>query len=136
MKKKAKVLGAKKADRNHAVVLIEGGEGYRKKPCDECPWRSDLPTGVFPPEAFRISAHTSYDMADTTFACHMQGKENPATCAGFLLRSDHNLAVRMALANGKLKPLEEPGVPLYDSYRQMAEANGVAPDDPILERSR
>jgi hypothetical protein len=115
-----------------------GAYSYRRAPCAECPWRKDSPVGAFPAEAYRISASTAYDMADNVFACHMSGSECPATCAGFLLQgADHNLAVRMRLASGVLDPGSiRSDVELYGSYREMAEVNGVDPDDPVLARCR
>jgi len=72
------------------------------------------------------------------FACHMSGSAKPATCAGFLLRgATHNIDFRLAVITGKIGPddLRET-VPLHPSYRAMAKANGVSPDDPALERCR
>ncbi|MCW4649297.1 DUF6283 family protein [Pseudomonas aeruginosa] len=94
--------------------------------------------GEFPAEAFRISAHTAYDLAKETFACHSSGAEKPATCAGFLLKgADHNLAIRMAYLEGRLTAdFEDGGHALFESYREMAIANGVDPDDPVLKPCR
>lgn len=55
-------------------------------------------------------------------------------CAGWLLRgAHHNASIQRAVEDGTL-PLPElpPGVELYDSYEEMAVANGVDPDDPAL----
>lgn len=132
-------------DGAHRVLTLDGQRGsaarhaHRARPCEECPWRSDLPTGAFPAAAFRHSARTAYDMAQTTFACHRQGKEKPATCAGFLLRgADDNLAIRFAVMKGRLNPraVDDGGFPLYASYRAMAVANGVAADDQVLAPCR
>jgi len=126
------------ADDQHRVVTVKGGRGsYRKKPCPDCPWRKDS-IGVFPAEAFRISAHTAYDMSDHTFGCHDSGTEKPATCAGFLLRgANHNLSVRMGYFNGRFKDdVTDGGHDLHDSYRAMAEANGVDSEDPVLDPCR
>jgi hypothetical protein len=134
-------------DGEHAVVTVvpkREGEGdgkmvHRREPCEQCPWRSDLPTGVFPPDAFKRSASTSYDQAMSKFACHMSGSEKPATCAGFLLRgADNNIGVRMAAMTGSYDPrtVTDGGKPLYDSYRDMAEANGVDPKDSALDKCR
>lgn len=109
------------------------------RPCPQCPWRTDSPIGRFPAEAFRHSAATAYDMASNTFACHMAGKNQPLTCAGFLLRGAmHNLAIRMATIRGRLdlRDVTDGGIDLYSSYRAMAIANGVAADDPILQPCR
>lgn len=134
----AKVIDTTPADEFHQVATVQGGNGaYMRHPCAECPWRVDR-AGSFPAEAFRISANTAYDMATRTFGCHMAGREHPATCAGFLLRgADHNLTVRLRWADGTIQPDEiSTDAELHDSYRAMAEANGVAPDDPALRRCR
>ncbi|NRB41637.1 MAG: hypothetical protein HRU20_24730 [Pseudomonadales bacterium] len=57
-------------DENHQVVTVEGVDRkYMKRPCPDCPWRKDA-VGVFPAQAFRVSAHTSYDMNEHSFGCH------------------------------------------------------------------
>jgi len=118
----------------------EGKRLYRRKPCKTCPWRRDAAIGRFPAEAFRKSAETAYDLARESFACHEQGVENPATCAGFLLRgADHNLSVRIAVRTGQLDldaVSNADDVDLFGSYREMAVANGVDPDDPRLRPCR
>ncbi|MFI6594947.1 DUF6283 family protein [Nonomuraea sp. NPDC050536] len=116
------------------VSLVGGGRCFQTRPCPSCPWRRDSPVGVFPPEAFRHSARTAYDLATTKFACHTSGSEHPKTCAGFLLRgASDNLSVRMSFADysGVHSTVE-----LYDDYREMAVANGVHPDDPALAPCR
>lgn len=127
------------ADENNAVVTVVGGEGHCRVPCPECPWRPEN-AGNFPAEAFRISAPTAYDMADRTFACHMAGTERPTTCAGALLSSggEHNLAVRMRILKGDFRwdDVSDGDADLFESYRDMAEANGVDPDDPVLGPTR
>ncbi len=135
----ATITGVRPADDNHQVVSTKGGgHAYRRKPCPDCPWRRDARIGEFPAEAYRHSAETAYDMAMEKFGCHQSGSEKPATCAGFLLRgADHNLGVRMAVIYGDLDLREvSSDVELYDSYREMAEANGVDPDDPVLRPCR
>lgn len=134
-------LRRRHADAEHDVVTVKsptGAFGYRREPCPHCPWRRDQPTGRFPAEAFRHSAETAHDMSTHMFGCHMSGTEKPQHCAGFLLRgAQHNLAVRVAAMKDRidLDAVHSP-VPLYGSYREMAEANGVAPDDPALAPCR
>jgi len=133
------VLYRRNADENHNVAMVEGGRSqYRRVPCGGCPWRVDQ-IGEFPAEAFRISAPTAYDMSDRMFGCHESGVDNPTTCAGFLLRgAQDNLAARMAVVTGRidLRQLNDGGLELHDSYRAMAEANGVDPDDDVLRDCR
>lgn len=122
-----------------SVVAKSAGKGaYRKKVCPTCPWRLDAEVGRFPADAFRDSASTAKDGAMNTFACHESGVEAVQTCAGFLrANSAHNVGVRIAIACGSFDPgklVED--VPLYDSYRDMAIANGVPADDPAIAECR
>jgi len=108
---------------------------HRKQPCAECPWRMDVPPGVFPAEAFRTSAPTAYDGAISTFGCHMSKHVAISTCAGFLLRhSENNIGIRLARGRDRYEDgkVVDGGAPVYPSYREMAVANGVSPDDPSL----
>jgi hypothetical protein len=77
-------------------------------------------------------------MAENTFACHSSGTKRPATCAGFLLRgAGHNLSVRLAYIQGQIQDdLDDEGLELFDSYREMAIANGVDPGDSVLAKCR
>ncbi|WP_433426304.1 DUF6283 family protein (plasmid) [Microtetraspora malaysiensis] len=117
------------------VVLVEHEcDGFQTRPCPDCPWRTDAPVGAFPPEVYRHSARTTYDMATSAFGCHMSGSARPKTCAGFLLRgASDNLMVRVSRADYSAV---HSTVELYADYRQMAIANGVGPDDPALTPCR
>jgi hypothetical protein len=135
-KKPAKVTNARLADESNAVITVEGGEGlYRREPCPDCPWRKDA-VGKFPAEAFRISAPTAYDMADHTFGCHSSGSKKPATCAGGILGQPHNFNLRMGWVQGKYRDVTDGGHELFETYREMAIANGVDPEDPVLAPCR
>lgn len=136
-KPKGTVVDVRPAGEDHAVVTVEGGRnGHCAQPCADCPWRKDA-VGVFPAEAFRHSASTAYDMARNTFACHSAGTQSPKVCAGFLLRgAEHNLAVRLGLMKGQFQGVRDGGHELHTSYRAMAIANGVSPDDPVLTPCR
>jgi|TARA_Y100001934_G_C12387159_1_gene797228 hypothetical protein len=129
-------------DDDHQVVTVvtkgEVKQRYRRKPCADCPWRRDA-VGEFPADAFKVSAKTAYDMADSVFSCHASGSEKPATCAGFLLHGSHdNLSVRLSLMQGRinLDEVSDGGHDLFHSYREMAVANGVDPGDPVLAPCR
>lgn len=137
--KKPRETNRRMAGEDHAVITMTGGE-FRacRRPCPECPWRKEN-AGSFPAEAFRHSAPTAYDGAFSTFACHMAGTEKSATCAGFLLQNaDNNIGVRLAMMRGDYDPrrVTDGGAELFESYRDMAEANGVPADDPILKPCR
>jgi hypothetical protein len=137
--KKPRVTNIRQADAENVVVTVEGGDdSYCAKPCKECPWRKEN-KGTFPAKAFVHSANTAYDLSGNVFGCHMTGTEKPATCAGFLLKgSYHNLAVRMKLLSGaiKVENVSDGGANLFESYRQMAIANGVARSHPALRPCR
>lgn len=133
----AERLAVHSCDEDNQVVTVRSArrEKDRTKICTDCPWRLDAEVGAFPAEAFRHSARTAYDLALTRFACHMSGSENPQTCVGFLLRgAQHNMSVRLNPVDPDT--LDDRGVELYDSYRAMAIANGVDPDDPALAPCR
>lgn len=136
---KTTTLGVTPVNTEFQVVTVQSDSmRYMKKPCRQCPWKKSS-TGIFPAQAFRISAITSYDMATHVFGCHSSKPEKPTLCAGGLLRgSTHNLSVRLMQIRGAvdLTSVSDGGHQLYDNYRQMAIANGVKEDDPCLERSR
>jgi hypothetical protein len=135
----ARITRTRVADANNVVHTVKGGaRSYRREPCPGCPWRVDN-TGAFPAAAFRISASTAYDGAFNMFACHESGPGKPATCAGFLLRNaDNNIGARLAISAGRidLRQVHDGGHELHESYRAMAEANGVDPADPVLAPCR
>ncbi|MFY2597283.1 DUF6283 family protein [Achromobacter xylosoxidans] len=138
MSKAPRIVDVRPAGPEHQVVTVVGGKGsYRRQPCPKCPWRTDA-VGEFPAESFRHSANTAYDMSQHVFSCHDSGTKKPATCAGFLLRgADNNLAVRLAYMSGRLEgDVTDGGCELHDSYRDMAVANGVDPEDPVLKTCR
>lgn len=119
------------------VLIRRETHPCRYEPCEQCPWRKDQ-VGNFPPEPFRVSAHTAYDAAVPMFGCHMSKPASPLTCAGFLLSAGalHNIGVRLGLTRGLALDKVTSSVPLFSSYREMAIANGVAPDDFVLARCR
>ncbi len=104
------------------------------KPCAECPWRRDVPVGKFPVERFETLAATAYDMSGQVFACHMSKEGGEFACAGFILQSSaHNMACRMARMS--FDDVSSP-YPLFETYREMAIANGVDEDSYDLENCR
>lgn len=105
-----------------------------KRPCGDCPWRRDAPTGHFPPEAFQRLAPSAYDMDRMLFQCHDTTPDKPVVCAGFLERgATHNLTIRLAYMRDEIVPMDRSGgEDLFDDYREMAITNGVDPNDPAL----
>jgi len=135
--KPAHILRTRIADASHAVHAIKGGDGaYQKRPCKDCPWRKDA-VGIFPANAFRLSAETAEDVSWVRFGCHAAGTGQPKTCAGFILRgADHNLAVRLGRAKGRYVDVKDGGHELFADYVEMAIANGVPENDPALAKCR
>lgn len=137
-RKKPRITQVRPADESSQVITVVGGnDAYRKEPCAECPWLREN-DGSFPAEAFRHSAETAYDMSQHVFACHMSGKDRPATCAGFILGADHNMALRLKYMRGAIDPrlVSDGGADLHPNYRSMAIANGVDPNEPVLRPCR
>lgn len=122
------------------VVRVDNAAGYRRTPCDTCPWRKDAPLGVFPDSVFESSRHTSVHqdwdgVIPNRFGCHSTapgtGAKASLTCAGFLAVAGHeNIGVRLSVLNGSIAPEAlQPGEgwpELYSSYDEMAEANRAA----------
>lgn len=148
MKREPIITRRRNADANNDVITVErGGGSYRRTVCADCPWRKDA-VGVFPAEAFRLSAHCGTDGArmsevgfsdaGSTFGCHTNGAEKPATCAGYILQSYDAIGWRIAVATGKFDPkqVSDGGVELHENYYEMAVANGVPADDPALDGRR
>ena len=103
------------------------------RPCPECPWRTDVPVGRFPPERYATLKSTCEQGLDNAvFACHKSNLGEERACAGFLLvEGQNNLRVRLAMIGGRLRPsdISAAGAPLYASFEAMAEANGLPAAD-------
>lgn len=128
------------------MVIDDEGMPHRTYPCNECPWRTDVPVGRFPIERFRELRSTSVQPDDEEsiiaaasghqekFGCHKgePGTGDDLACAGWLAVSgDQNMSVRLAVALGDLPPSTlRAGADwpqLYDSYDAMVEAQPEAP---------
>jgi hypothetical protein len=102
-----------------------------RRPCDECPWRADAEPGRFPACRYdELRATTEQRFGAPLFACHKTPDGHDRTCAGWLATVGHrHIGVRMAVATGRLDPAAlEPGSDwpeLYESYEELAEANGA-----------
>lgn len=106
---------------------------YIRKPCAECPWRTDIEPGQFPPERFQVLADCASDLSTVVFACHKSPHGAEFACAGFLLQqSAHNLSCRLARQQFEVTS----PYPLHPNYRSMAIANGVDPYDAYLRNCR
>lgn len=99
--------------------------------CDECPWRSDVEVGRFPPERYKALENTCRQgwPPQPIFACHKTPEGKEQACVGYLmLNGRNNIAVRLAAIERRidLTALQQRG-PLYRNFREMARANGHDP---------
>lgn len=99
----------------------------RKSPCASCPYRKNVPSGIWDESEYRKLAGYDGEMHEQTatavFMCH-QG--TGCACSGWLAHRDPDdmLAVRLGLMHGELDPacLEyRTEVPLFDSGAAAAE---------------
>lgn len=103
----------------------------RTETCAECPWRRDVAVGRFPPERYVSLRETCTQGFNNLFACHKTAEGHETVCVGYLLVDGlNNFRVRLAVIRGQYDPktLKASG-PLYDSFQEMAMANGVVWDD-------
>ncbi|MDX3020072.1 DUF6283 family protein [Streptomyces acidiscabies] len=134
------VVRRRSADDVWGVVGVgyDGPSAAPRRPCtgqEPCPWRRDAPLGQFPAEAFVHSAPGNRTGGPSgRFGCHSSTPARPLLCAGWLLSgADGNDEILGMMDAGVLARPELPdGVELYESYAEMAVANGVAPDLPAL----
>lgn len=110
--------------------------GFRiTRQCAECPWRRDVPTGKFPPERYVRLFKTVQQGLNPHFACHRSADETPQVCVGYLLVDGvNNWSARYAAAMGAFDPKQLVATgPLYESFVEMALANGVDIDDLVVQ---
>lgn len=112
------------------MAAVEPGFALKTQ-CNECPWRTDVDVGRFPPERYAALTNSCRQgwPPGPIFACHKTPEGKEQACVGYLLRNGtNNIAVRMAASQGRLSlaDLKATG-PLYDGFRDMAIANGHDP---------
>jgi hypothetical protein len=81
-----------------------------KRPCDECPWRTDAEQGRFTPERWAALAASSADergmgpeFGAPLFACHKTAEGGERACAGWLaMEGANHPSARLAVAMGSL----------------------------------
>jgi hypothetical protein len=104
-----------------------------RNPCGSCPYRRDVPSGVWDPEEYdklpRYDGPT-HDQPPGMFMCHQQ---NGRLCSGWVGCHDmeESMAIRMGIISGQLDPddLDEiidyqTSVPLFGSGAEAA-AHGM-----------
>lgn len=100
-----------------------------KNPCTTCPYRKDVPSGVWAQEEYeKLRDYDREDerMALATFLCHQStvAGRNMA-CKGWVMVHRESVAVRVACAKGQLDYrtcFEETDVELYESGNAAADA--------------
>lgn len=119
--------------------------GPAPKPCDSCPYRRDVPSGVWSANEYakllRYDGDTAYQPIEL-FQCHQHGPDDPRprVCAGWTAThgAEDLLSVRVAVSMGRLEPEVfdyRTDVPVFESGTEAA-MHGVAEiDDPPPEAS-
>lgn len=115
-----------------------------KNPCGSCPYRRDVPSGVWEREEYaKLPSfdRPTFEQPPSVFLCHQQ---DGRVCSGWAGCHDmtESLGVRMGVVTGFLTAEEaeaivdhEAGVPLFDSGAEAA-AHGMADMDAPGERAR
>lgn len=109
------------------------------RPCTKCPWRRDVASSEFGADRYVDLSCTvgapgrEVPVGGPMFACHLSAEDREKACAGWLAVAGWNhLGVRYAVISGRLDPRAlAPGddwPQLYESYAEMAEANGALVD--------
>jgi len=103
-------------------------------PCVSCPYRRDVPSGIWDPEEYEKLPHydgETHEQPHGVFLCHQQ---DGRVCAGWASchAMDESLALRLAASAGLIDEDEfdatidyETDVPLFDSGAEAAE-HGLA----------
>lgn len=80
-----------------------------RRPCASCPYRRDVPSGVWAPEEYeklRAYDRPTMDQPPQVFLCHQRGRGDAGArvCAGWAGAHDgeHLLALRFAAVNGSM----------------------------------
>lgn len=108
-------------------------------PCESCPYRRDVPSGVWSEEEYdklvRYDEPT-YSQPTELFQCHQNGRDDDKArlCGGWVAtHGDHSLGLRLAVVTGRVDPAVmsySTTVPLFDSGEEAAEHGMEDIDDP------
>ena len=105
----------------------------KRRPCKTCPWRKDAELGYWHQDHYRDMAKSCQRDGPNQMMCHQSRDTNQIVCAGWVLVLGFDaIGVRRAVHNGDFDPnrdFESGGLELYDSWEEMAEANGVYTPD-------
>ena len=114
------------AQPSHLVSDEESGSVPRPTPCATCPYRENVPSGIWAAEEYEKLPRYDRDIAaqpQAVFMCHQQEGH---VCAGWLGYRDPRdlLAVRLGIITGELDPVcadYATDVPLFPSGAAAAE---------------
>lgn len=106
-----------------------------KNPCSTCPYRKDVPSGVWAEEEYeKLRGYDDPQTNYNTFLCHQSPVTGiDAACKGWVMVHANSVAVRLACIIGALDPatcFEEPNVDLYASGNEAADAGEAQIDLP------
>lgn len=105
------------------------------RPCATCPYVRATPPGIWHPDEYaKLPAYDEIPGNLATFGCHQQHHTGrPAVCRGWLGVHRDGIAVRLAVATGRLDlddvPLDDDPT-LYGSGGEAAAAGLAAIEDP------
>lgn len=110
-----------------------------KSPCGSCPYRQDVPSGVWDEDEYAklpLFDKETFDQPPSVFMCHQQ---DGRLCAGWVAVHDmvNNFGMRMALSLGRIDPSDADAiydysttVPLFDSGVEAAKHGLASVEDP------
>lgn len=107
-----------------------------RKPCSDCPWRKDATPGYWDPQHFEDIWQSCQDDGLSTMLCHKAAARPPEEraslpCQGWArVMGFDAIGVRLAVMRGNLTCEEvedRDTAPLYSSFGDMLEANGITP---------
>ncbi len=104
-----------------------------RRPCGNCPWRTDAPREHWDPEHFRSIARTCRGDGMHVMLCHKAKGERPApdapVCQGWVrVLGFDAIGVRIAAMTGRVAEAEvfdREGPELFKSFDDMLDANRI-----------
>lgn len=98
----------------------------RRSPCASCPYRKNVPSGVWHPDEYAKLPRYDEDTSNQPTAAFMCHQGDGDVCSGWLGHADPGqlLAVRIGVSTGSLDPAcfdYETAVPLFKSGADAAE---------------
>jgi Family of unknown function (DUF6283) len=110
------------------------------RPCNTCPYACSTPAGIWAASEYeKLIDYDDNPGPYVVFHCHQETATGVATvCRGWLSVHPDTLAVRLAIAQGRLTVDQRDAPPAVELYRSAAEAAAVglaaieAPEDAAL----